>query len=263
MSFCVWKETKMRFSGMENLAEGEPFVERAHITLDSNQKSTCICARNNFHVLQQHVAVLHWGCNSDMQCLLTNINTYDLVQQSGDNYPEFVEHMMERGTFGLEQFTSSDTIKICVTSYNKNGTVSSAAWSETRYALEQDAVAAGASVRSITYKFMNNPCKSRSLSRDEASFIDAVGKLDYNTNRVYKTSVKKINLIKLVDDGKSTFTWKRLVQAYKARPGEFNLMSLYRFAAMSFITQTKACIDIEPHIFRYDEYPRWPLKEEF
>jgi hypothetical protein len=62
------------------------------------------------HVLQQHVAVLHWGCNSNIQRLHTYIKTYDLVQHGGGTYPEFVEHMMTYGTFGLEQCTSSDTI---------------------------------------------------------------------------------------------------------------------------------------------------------
>jgi hypothetical protein len=51
------------------------------------------------------------------------------------------------------------------------------------YALTQDAVAAGASARYITYKFMNELCKSSSLSRDEASFLGASSKLTYKTKR--------------------------------------------------------------------------------
>jgi hypothetical protein len=96
-----------------------------------------------------------------MQHLLTNSDGCDLVQHSGGTYPEFVEHMMKCGTFGLE-FTSSDTINRYVTSYNTKGNVSLMAWIETLHALTHNASSAGTSVRSITYKFMDEICKSRS-----------------------------------------------------------------------------------------------------
>jgi hypothetical protein len=76
-------------------------------------------------------------------------------------------------------------------------------------------------------------------------------------------SVKNIDLSELTDDGKSTFTWNKLVNGYISLPGEFNLMSLYRFSVTSFITKNKAYVDMVSHFFGYNDYPSWPLKDEF
>jgi hypothetical protein len=197
-----------------------------------------------------------------MQRLITNIKTYDLVQPSAGTYPDFLEHMMKCDTFGLDQFTSSETIHRYVTSYTMKGNVSSAAWSETLYALTQDTSAAGASARSITYTLTHELCKSRFLSRYEALFIGAGDKLAYTTNCVYKMSVKNIDLSEPANEGKSTFTWNKLVNVYKVRPGEFKLMSMYHFAATYCITNNKAYIDIVPDFYGYNEHPNWTLKDE-
>jgi hypothetical protein len=61
---------------------------------------------------------------------------------------------------------------------------------------------------------------------------------------VYKTSVKIIHISELADDGKTTFTWNKLVKAYGERPDEFTLMSLYLFAAMSFITKKRRTLTL-------------------
>jgi hypothetical protein len=73
-------------SGQGNLTEDIPFNNHPHVELDTNQQPRYISYRNHPRVLQQPVSVWHWGCNSDMQRLLTNTTTYNRVQASSNQY---------------------------------------------------------------------------------------------------------------------------------------------------------------------------------
>ena len=250
-------------SGHGNLTEGKTFIQKPYIELDTNQQPRLYVSRNHPRVLQQPVTVYHWGCNSDMQRLLTNNSSYSRVQAQGKSYEAFVEHMLECGTFGLEQYSSSECINRYVTSYNTKGNKSSASWTNTLYDLTKDASTSARSLFSITFKFMNEMSKSRSLSRDEASFVLAGGKLPYNTMPTYKASVKNVDLDELSDNKKSVFTWKKLIFAYKARPLDLDRFSLYIFASKYFITKNRVPVDIVPHFFGYVSEPSWPLEEDY
>ena len=132
-------------------------------------------------------------------------------------YKDFVGHMVDCNTFGLEQYSSSDCICRYVVGYNTKGHKSSQSWSKTLQNLTQIGAAAGQSLRSVTYKFMNEMCKSRSMSRDEASYILSGGRLVWNTLQVKKASVNNVTLDELTGETKTTFTWKNFLKSYKER----------------------------------------------
>jgi hypothetical protein len=51
------------------------------------------------------MALYHWGCDSEIQWVLTDNTSFDRVRQLGFSYKDFGVHMLKCEVFGLEQFS--------------------------------------------------------------------------------------------------------------------------------------------------------------
>jgi hypothetical protein len=121
-------------------------------------------------------------------------------------------------------------------------------------------------LRSVSFKFLVEIGKARSISRDEACFQLAGGKLSYNTILVYKCSVSSFDLDDFTDVSDSlhdTFKWHNIVRKYKERPDALFLVSLLIFAASHFVRTNGSCVQVVPQFFGYESKVSWPLQDEY
>jgi hypothetical protein len=92
-------------------------------------------------------------------------------------------------------------------------------------------------LRSVSFKFLVEIGKARSISCDDACFQLSGGQLSYNTLPVYKCSVSSFDLDDLTDGSDSrhdTFKWHNIVRKYKERPDAlFPLSSFFRRVTLS------------------------------
>jgi hypothetical protein len=265
--FGFGKKQRYDQSGQGNLTLGMEPVHESKIEMDGNQQAKFFSERNHPRVLQQPVATLHWGCNADFHRCLTNNIIYDQIISLGIPYRTFVERLLKLGLFGLEQFRAADNLIRYITSYNTKGNKSSANWTQLIKSIANDmCLGSDKTLRSVSFKFLVEVGKARSISRDEACFQLAGGLLSHNTFRVYKCSVSSFDLDDLTDVSESrndTFKWHNIVRKYKESPDVLFPVSLFIFAASHFIRKNGSCVQVVPHFFGYDSKVSWPLQDDY
>jgi hypothetical protein len=121
-------------------------------------------------------------------------------------------------------------------------------------------------LHSVSFKLLVEIGKDRSISRDEACFQLAWGKLSYNTLPVHKCYVSSFDLDDFTDVSDSrhdNFKWHNIVRKYKDRPDAFFPVSLFIFAASHFFRKNGSCVQFLPHFFDYESKVSWPLQDEY
>jgi hypothetical protein len=128
--FGFGKKQRCGPSGQGNFKLGMEPVFQAKIEMDGNQQAKFFSERNHPRVLQHPVATLRWGCNADIQGVLTNNLIYDQIVSIGIPYHNFVERLLKLGLFGLEHYPAAGNLIPYVTSYNTKGNKSYANWTQ-------------------------------------------------------------------------------------------------------------------------------------
>ena len=240
--------------------------------MDANQFPKYFAERNHPRVLQEPIATLHWGANADIKVILTNSSAAipDKVA-----FTRFFRDLLRGGYVGLERYNGSESINCYISSYCCKGNLSTVEWMEIVKDITEEYVEETKSgrsedekhrtVRSIVAKFMNQVAKARDLSKDEASYTLAGGKLVLNTMPINRCSVNTVPLkdIRSNDSaGEKSFTFGAIKQAYATRPQNLSSLNLFRFVAQYY---GKATPDspIVPHFMGYSDTPTWPPSEEY
>jgi hypothetical protein len=213
------------------------------------------------------VATLHWGCNADFQHVLTNNLIYDQIISLDIPYHNFAERQLKLDLFGLEKCRAVDNLIEYVTSYIINGNKSSANWTQIMKSIANDMCQGEKkSPRSVSYKFLVEIGKARSISHDEACFLLAGGQLSYNTFPVYKCSVPSIDQADFPDTAVSchnNFKWYNIVRKYKERDASMFQLSLCFFVANHCVKKHGSFVQVVPQFFGYESKLPWPLEEEY
>jgi hypothetical protein len=242
-------------------------VFQAKIEMDGNLQATFLSEQNHPRVLQQPVATLQWGCNAEFQQVLTNNLIYDQIVSLGIPYRNFVERLLKLGLFDLEQYRAANNLIRYFTSYNTKGNKSSANWTQVMKSITNDMCEGeNKSLRSVSYKFLVDIGKARSISHGEACFLLAGGQLSYNTLPVYKCSVSSVDLEELTDTNASrhnSLKWYNIVHKYKERDASMFHLSLYLFAANHYVKKNGSFVQIVPQLFGYESKLAWPLEEDY
>ena len=97
-----------------------------------------LAIRNHPRVLQEPVAVYHWGANADNQRLYVNENLMDMLREKGISQKDFMKVVSRLGKSGLDQCMASDILIDYITSYQCKGRETSKAFRNTLESIWDD-----------------------------------------------------------------------------------------------------------------------------
>ena len=129
--------------------------------------------------------------------------------------------------------------------------------------------------RGVVAKCMYDMSKCMSKTRDESQYVLCGGKLTRNSyGTPAKCSINEISLQDIVLDKvdevdmctdcdkakkSKSFTWKQVIDNYKKRDKEYDNLNLYNFV----VKHWKKKKETIPQFFGYNNYPSWPLTEDY
>ena len=267
------EELKYDPSGGNDRTRGKPSLLRGEISFDKNGMPRYHAKRNHPRVLQQPYNFFWWGCNNDTQKLLVGNALYERVTGRGQSYEEYVRKLIVAGRLGLESYTAIENIEEYLVGYFCKGAKSSMEWDTTLRSVVENMIKRGKGDKdlfSVVGSMMNSITKSKSFTRDEASYFLGGGVHKRTSLPVKKIFVGNINLDDIApqdvdingqnsEEGKKAASWSNIVKRYKDRSTCDEELNVYKFIVLKMFKKEK----FAPQFIGFKQVAKWPLEEVY